>query len=506
MSLRKKACAACVASKRKCDQSQPACHRCAKLHLSCQYPSSSSGVILEPHIGISDDSVLPFDGTSVSHSTFENLVWDSSWDIRSLGLDFTIAPHTIKRPASHLDTEDLKDLGERAAQSTNLSNQLQPAYEENATAAQTFLPQDKQPTALSRHDTCGGGKFCPSFCQRTGLQQKQLVLADFSFVPMYHDANRWTFCASRMVSYVAAFAKTASTDFIAPNNLQPPLAAAIGVCAAHETLTGPSRVVLDKLIETEIENLIWYAPQRTTLSLNDLSTFGNINDFTPTDELQLFREELARVQAMTLYHIMRSFGSNIAQRRQAAQQEPLLAAWTTALQERIHKLYCAMDQNISSQAVSSFLPLPRPDQSSWMPTNGRSQHDNYGFNTGPLREDELETAHRTVLISYFVRATYTVVTYGVCPLISELESLMVSVPASVRGWKHGLGSGHMFPSHVYPPFGLRASNASRLSYKELLGLWEEGFMSTSDLEDEYTQLLLVACKGVDVLSRDMNSS
>lgn len=412
-----------------------------------------------------------------------------------------IAPHTVTLPRSHLEMGGLKDLWETAFQGSTLTDQFQPACEENARAEHVSISQDNQPAVLRCRGTSEGNSFCPSFCQRTGLQQNQLVLADFSVVPMLHDANRWTFCASKMMSYIAAFSKTASTDFIAPYNLQSPLTAALGVCAAHETLTGPSRVVLDKLIEAEIENLKLHKPQRTTLSVIDSLTPWNIHNFTPIDDLQLFREELARVQAVTLYHIIRSFGSDTAQRRQAAQNEPLLAAWTTSLQERIHKLYCAMDQNIPDHAVSSFSPLLRPAQSTWVPTNGQySQLDNRGFDSGPLREDELESAHRTILISYFVRATYMVVTFGICPLISELESLTVSVPASVRGRNHSLGSGNLFPSRIFSSLGLQGSDASRLSYKGLLGLWEQGYMSSSDLEDEYTQLLLVACKGVGILS------
>ncbi|KAM0244886.1 hypothetical protein ACHAQJ_010695, partial [Trichoderma viride] len=195
-----------------------------------------------------------------------------------------------------------------------------------------------------------------------------------------------------MVSYIGTFAKTASTDFITPYNLQFPLTAALGVCAAHKTLTGPSRVVLDKLIEAEIDRLICYVPQGTTQSVTDLSTSGDVkNYFIPMNDLQLFREELARVQAMTLYHIMRSFGSNAAQRRQAALHEPLLAAWTTSLQERIHKLYCTMDQSIPNRSVSSFSEFLGPDKSAWVPTNGQySQLENCNFDSGPLREDELE--------------------------------------------------------------------------------------------------------------------
>lgn len=501
MSLRKKACAACVTSKRRCDQSQPTCHRCAKLHLACQYPSSA-GVRLEPRIGISDGLVLPCDETLVSPFTLDNFVWDSSWDKQGLGLDFTIAPHTTTLPMSHLDTGDLKFLGEIALQGSTLPNQFLPACEENVRTENTSIPQDYQTAELSRHGTSEGGNFGLYSCRPTGLQQNPLVLADFSFVPMLHDANRWTFCASKMVSYIATFAKTASNDFITPYKLQSPLTAALGVCAAHETLTGPGRVVLGTLIEAEIENLIWYVPQRTILSVIDLSTSSDIkNDFTPMNDLQLFREELARVQAMTLYHIMRSFGSHAAQRRQAAQHEPLLAAWTTSLQERMHRMYCTMDQNIPSRSVSSFSPLLRPEQSAWAPTNGQySRLDNCGFETGPLREDELESAHRTILISYFVRATYAVVTFGICPLISELESLMVSVPASVRGRRHGLGSGKRCSSRIFPLLDPQACDAPRLSYKELLGLWEQGHMSISDMEDDYTQLLLVACKGVGVLS------
>lgn len=502
MSLRKKACAACVASKRRCDRSQPACHRCAKQHLTCQYPLSA-GVNLEPRTGNSDGSVSHYDKTLVFNSTFDSFAWDTSRDIQGPELDFTEVPHTTALPVSYLGMGNLKHLGESALQSSTLTKQFQPAFEENVGTGNTSILQDNELAVLGLHGTSEGDNFCLSSCPPTAVQQNHLALPGFCSVPMFHDPNRWTFCASKMVSYISTFAKTASTDFITPYSLQSPLTAALGVCAAHKTLAGSSRAVLDKLIETEIDNLIWYVPQGTTVSVTDLSTSGDVNNcFTPTNDLQLFREELARVQAMTLYHIMRSFGSDATQRRQAAQHEPLLAAWTTSLQERINKLYRVMDQDILDRSVSSFSTLLRPDQSAWVPTNGQcSQLGNCSFDSGPLREDELESAHRTILISYFVRATYAVVTFGICPLISELESLLVSVPASVKGRRHYFGTDKRCPSRTFSPLDSQACDGSRLSYRELLALWEQGYMSTMDLEDEYTQLLLVACKGVSVLSR-----
>ncbi|KAL7917805.1 hypothetical protein ACQKWADRAFT_331581 [Trichoderma austrokoningii] len=491
MSLRKKACAACVTSKRRCNQSQPACYRCTKLHLTCQYPSSSAGVGFEALLATPDESVLTGDETFAFPFTFDNFMGSSSWDSEGLGRDFTITPHTTI-PMPHLEMRDLGYLG-------GLTKQFQPADEESAITEYTSILQGNQPAGLTLRGKSERDNFCPSSCQSIGLPQDQVVLADFRSVPMLHDANRWSFCAGKMMSYIATFAKTASTAFITQYNLQSPLTAALGVCAAHETLTGPNRVVLDKLIETEISNLIQRLSKRTTQSAIDPSASDDMeNEFTLVNDVHLFREELARVQAMTLYHIMRSFGSHVAQRRQAAEHEPLLAAWTTSLQERMHKLYGTMDPNATNRSPSNFSPSPRPDQSAWMPISGQySQLDDCALNFGPLREDELESAHRTILISYFVRATYTVVTFGICPLISELESLMVSVPASVRGRRPGFGSGEMYPSRIFPPLDNQALNDSRLPYKEFLKLWEQGFMSTSDLEDEYTQLLLVACKGVE---------
>lgn len=38
MSLRKKACRACVSAKRKCDSAFPICQRCSRLVLTCVYP------------------------------------------------------------------------------------------------------------------------------------------------------------------------------------------------------------------------------------------------------------------------------------------------------------------------------------------------------------------------------------------------------------------------------------------------------------------------------------
>ncbi|EHK22025.1 uncharacterized protein TRIVIDRAFT_70978 [Trichoderma virens Gv29-8] len=477
MSLRKKACIACVTSKRRCDQLLPACSRCTKQHRACQYPLLPVASVPYSHAG----PALPYDDTPISDSIIDNFTWDNSWDILGPESNLTLIPGATLRQISPLGIGGLESFVETGAHDSTQFEQFRPAINEDFRPRSTSILDQYRPAVSSRHVTTTLDNFRQFLSRPTDIQ--------------------WTFCASIMVSYIGTFAKTASTDFIAPYKLQSPLAAALGVCAAHETLTGPGRLVLSKLIEAGIDNLICYVPRETALSATNVPTLCDLdNCLTLEDDLRFFRRELARVQAMTLYHIIACFGGDAKQKSQAAQHEPLLAAWKISLQEQMHKLYRKMDWNIQNLSISDFSALPRPEVSAWERTNGQASQPRYcSVDSAPIRDDELESAHRTILISYFVRATYAVVTYGVCPLVSELESLMVSAPASLRR-RNYLGIQERYlsqASSLWPP--QRCDNPM-LSYKELLNLWEQGYMSSSDLEDGFTRLLLVACKGISVLS------
>ncbi|UKZ57120.1 hypothetical protein TrVGV298_010972 [Trichoderma virens] len=263
---------------------------------------------------------LPYDDTPISDSIIDNFTWDNSWDILGPESNLTLIPGATLRQISPLGIGGLESFVETGAHDSTQFEQFRPAINEDFRPRSTSILDQYRPAVSSRHVTTTLDNFRQFLSRPTDIQ--------------------WTFCASIMVSYIGTFAKTASTDFIAPYKLQSPLAAALGVCAAHETLTGPGRLVLSKLIEAGIDNLICYVPRETALSATNVPTLCDLdNCLTLEDDLRFFRRELARVQAMTLYHIIACFGGDAKQKSQAAQHEPLLAAWKISLQEQMHKLY-----------------------------------------------------------------------------------------------------------------------------------------------------------------------
>ncbi|KKK15224.1 hypothetical protein ARAM_007528, partial [Aspergillus rambellii] len=85
MSLRKTACQSCVAAKRRCDREIPACSRCCKRSLTCQYPYPTSE--LEP----CEQTNPPFDGSFGLDLSVEPDGFDFDFDLDlDLGLDIDL--------------------------------------------------------------------------------------------------------------------------------------------------------------------------------------------------------------------------------------------------------------------------------------------------------------------------------------------------------------------------------------------------------------------------------
>ncbi|KAG2421455.1 hypothetical protein HFD88_005430 [Aspergillus terreus] len=80
MSLRKRACASCVAAKRKCDLAFPTCHRCAQRSVACRYP-------YPPLTNSQQDEDALYPAEPANSTTAGNL--DNIW---ALVDDFSLSP------------------------------------------------------------------------------------------------------------------------------------------------------------------------------------------------------------------------------------------------------------------------------------------------------------------------------------------------------------------------------------------------------------------------------
>ena len=496
------------------------CRRCARLCRTCQYPNTYTPPCPsqeEPSLGGTTSLATAELSSRLVNSTQDDdnfLYYSPAFLDQSPADPFSDALLGFLDPMhefASLGTEQPFDIPQPSSQSSQAHTW------DDTTCGETPVPGHCGPRLHQLAQPFHGSKHAPSHeTQKSGQMSTQLhkfsrrsvdalrrtkpdrpILLEFW--PRVRETETWMFCARELYSYIGLYAKTASTPFISisghqqqDDGLQSPLGAALGICAAHETLSDANRPAFSQILSAEVCRLMESADTFTTLSISgNLDTYGPDEKGRPLRHPGIFREELARVQALALYQIIRVFGSDARQKRLAEQHEPILAAWTTSLQLRLQNI----ERGSAPSALSS--PSPTPLLSGPSVEQEGSDGDIVPWqDTNPLQKEEIQCAHQAVLISYFVRAVYSVIAYRVCPLILDLEPLLVSLPSRLAQQQgFGLEQGRS----VRLPQQQRHQTAQMVSYRNLIDLWEQGSMSGADLDDGCTKLLLVACKGTSIL-------
>jgi hypothetical protein len=124
----------------------------------------------------------------------------------------------------------------------------------------------------------------------------------------------WSWIISQFQSYPRSFAQKGETTFIHrdlyQDTLPQSIRAAFGICAASMGLTKANRSILFRSLDDEILNLL-VATHATTLL-----------------------EDLARLQAIVFYQIIRLFHGDLSQRATAEQQESIIEMWVLRLLRR----------------------------------------------------------------------------------------------------------------------------------------------------------------------------
>ncbi|KAH8902609.1 hypothetical protein BR93DRAFT_226732 [Coniochaeta sp. PMI_546] len=457
MSLRKSACSSCVAAKRRCDLGLPACLRCTKRAQSCVYPyprdppTSKHFVHAEELIGIAitstDVSVVPtvvgsgpWDGDEPLHVFLDSGLSGTGLDSFGLG-----SGSNMMESADIVYFSSLRLAGGSTGNGATAATHSGSEQYSSDTGNRPVIPDGTNET----------GQEPPSYLSQWIFEVPQLTRTLSYIWPRANELGTWAFCASELVSYVGLFAQAVSTPFISlPTDLQssrpidfhPPLRAAYGVCAAYTTLTAASQPFFEQVLDEEVDNLI--GSPRFGHSTGMSVAYGNSNSTRFGNSVDTFREHLARVQTMILYYLIRAFGCSSRQRSLAEQLEPLLAAWTVELQLRLKLL----------------------DRQQCLTAGGENQFQ--GFCSTILRPEELQGVYRTILVSYLARSVYSVIKYKTTPLLAELASLPV----------------------LTPPISGKAS----VLYQEFADLWRRGGVAGVDENDRFTNLLLVACRGLTV--------
>jgi hypothetical protein len=174
---------------------------------------------------------------------------------------------------------------------------------------------------------------------------------------------------------------------------------------------------------------------------------SKISSLLSSSVLWSLAENLAAVQALIIYQVMRLFDGDLNQRPLADQHNALLAKWTDELWTR------------SFNEPQSF----------------QTPHQCWIFH---------ESLRRTVMISVFLRGAWSCVkTGGLCDQVGVLERLPVTHNARLWDLEEDMWTQEMT--------GIRC-NETMIPYNEYSYGWD---VSGSGDLGEYERLLLVACRG-----------
>ncbi|KAF4473207.1 hypothetical protein FAGAP_13364, partial [Fusarium agapanthi] len=323
--------------------------------------------------------------------------------------------------------------------------------------------------------------------------------------PRGRDTKTWQFCARELLSFVNVFATTATNSFIlqpvaSPNSsnhteLQSSLQRALGFCATACTLTDSTRGILDQMLETEMQHLV--------------SGFGLHNVLSYDATLSAFRQDLARLQAMVLYQITALFSTSARQQFLAKKYEPLVASWSRELLLRIQVLELQKKETLTPTFLPIELLNPSATDLEAYPDERpvRESPENAApllLYDEPLDNSEIDSAYRTILISYLARSVHSALISQTCTLLAELGCLPVFIHSnepdsdiSYDESQQAFWSGLRRSAEAQ---GLNRQNKT-ISYNEFADRWSQQKESLGLNErDRFVVLLLAACKGVDIVN------
>ncbi|KAK1993575.1 hypothetical protein LX36DRAFT_661378 [Colletotrichum falcatum] len=430
MSLRKTSCLSCVASKRRCDRALPACQRCSRQSLSCRYPYPPASTVDPPPLvcesslrGLPQTPCLTFGPVDEDTAAVERTEYDDFWRYGQGPRDNDL-----------LAPEDLSSLLDGTSSECYFGEH--PAIPHTSPRHRSL---ENQPARLLDDTHQASTRSIPP---GTLVPTNLLTNAILGPWNKFDDTATWRYCASEMLSYISLYAAHGTSPiatFTNPGSAEPNLVlgGALGVCAAHETLARTRKHVFDQLLDHELEQL-------ATLSQSAPAYDARWQRHRSET---ILGEATARLQALTMYQIIRLFSDRARDFRKAAAYEALLASWTRELQLHVHML----------------------QQHTQPPENMTI----VGFGSEGTDPEILDAAHRSILMSYTVRAVHSVLNYKTCAVWNDLFT--ITMPTSLSG-------------------------PAMLPYPEYINAWERGEIQTiSEDNRRLSNLIVAACKGVDAV-------
>ncbi|TPX06804.1 uncharacterized protein E0L32_002300 [Thyridium curvatum] len=285
---RRKSCAACIKAKRRCDNGQPACLRCSRRRITCQYPSNSTGgtgMATAPATpGAEITALVPSAQVPSSDAVAENHMptWTQPQDSRP---SYATAP--------------LQDM----ADTDNLSN---------AEILWDFLP----PTTVTLGGHSASASLTPAAQQPTPAPPAFSVLSNSSTLRTVEIVAK--IIDTRLLYGLEAI-KAAPRQMVL--EMQTPW--------AHASLyrEGMPRCMLDAVGCCALYMAKTEANAAVVFSAID----ARVRDIAGEPEPAAPAEKLARAQALLLYYIIRAFDGDISARAAAERSRPALENATLSL-------------------------------------------------------------------------------------------------------------------------------------------------------------------------------
>ncbi|KAK2598782.1 hypothetical protein N8I77_012169 [Diaporthe amygdali] len=434
MSLRRKSCDACFKGRRKCDRNYPACGTCQRTKKSCHYayaPISSA------------TSSLP--GDSISADTNINAATAAVTETTGDTAGGLLGPGDIF----------LFDYG--GDQSDSFSGQRWPiSNAASGTTRSSSTRLQRNPTTLPSSSTPSSVSWCASpRLPKLNIPNFLGGLGEVQRVDGSTDSWRWVIDELKRCPRDLA---TRGENLFMHKHLYRDampraVRAALGSSAAFCMLNENNRQLLFRALDAEVLELLRppppldedESPGHGYMGANASSSIGS--------RMSLI-EELARLQAFTLFQMMRMYGGGLEQRVIVEQQRDLLTTWALQLLRR-SRAELGDDGHRASDV------------------DGDCWHDWI----------VAESIRRTVMIVYMFYGMYSLATQGFCVEIPTLSKLPVS--AAPASW-------HSEAAYLARS---RSGEAQQtLTYEEFTQCWMVSLPKTVDPFDKF---LVVPCKGFD---------
>lgn len=373
MSLRRKSCDACFKGRRKCDRDFPACSTCQRTKKNCRYPYS---LIHQAHPP--DDSILA--GNEISAGTRR---LTSSGSLLTLRED---NGNQTSGPAAAPEVAFLEFGGDEFG---SLPRHVWPGLDAASRHHGNTTRRHRSPamTLSSCTPLTLPALSIPNFIG--GLGEVQRVEGS---------TDSWQWAINELKRCPHDFGTRGETLFLHRelyrDGMPPAIRAALGVSATFCLLNENNRQVLFRVVDAEVMELLKLSPPLDASAGGGDGSKGNENSRGMT-----LIDDLARLQAFTLYQMMRMFGGRLEHRAIVDLQRGLITTWALQLLRR-------------SRAEL-----------------GGDRHASDDWHTWIVAE----SIRRTVMVIYMFYGMYSIAMHGFCVEFPTLAKLPVGT--SPESWQ-----------------------------------------------------------------------